>query len=180
MTRTDWNELASDSFTRPTGPTCSPRPDDRRNRAAFLNSPAPPARREAALLRRLAGLPNVPRWSGHVRVNGRPLPHAVAHDFIPGHPLGDRERVRDDFFPTLRALLAAMHRRGVAYVDLHKRENILVGDDGQPYLIDFQIGLARPGWWPANHEAVEAVLRLAQANDVYHLAKHVARCRPDQ
>ncbi|HEY1380963.1 MAG TPA: hypothetical protein VGF55_29455 [Gemmataceae bacterium] len=138
------------------------------------------ARREAALLRRLAGLPHVPRWAGDVRVNGRVQQHAVAHDFIPGHPLGDRESVGDHFFPALRAALAALHRRGVAYVDLHKRENILVGDDGQPYLIDFQIGLARPAWWPANHEAVEAVLRLAQANDVYHLAKHVARCRPDQ
>src|SRR4051794_221535 len=99
------------------------------------------ADREAAILRRLADLPNVPRWSGPVRVNGRVLPNAVAHDFIPGHPLGDRERVDDRFFPALRAVLAAMHRRGLAYVDLHKRENVLVGDDGRPYLIDFQVGL---------------------------------------
>ena len=73
-----------------------------------------------------------------------------------------------------------MHGRGIAYVDLHKRENILVGVDGQPYLIDFQIGLALPAWWPANLEMIEAVIRLAQHNDTYHLAKHVARCRPDQ
>jgi hypothetical protein len=136
--------------------------------------------REAAMLRRLADLPNVPRWSGEVRVNGRVLPNAVAHDYIPGHPLGDRERVNDRFFPKLRTLLAAMHHCGVAYIDLHKRENILVGDDGEPYLIDFQIGLALADWWPANHEVIEAVVRLAQQNDVYHLAKHVARCRPDQ
>jgi hypothetical protein len=137
------------------------------------------ARREADLLCRLGDLPNIPRWSGVVSVNGRVLPNAVAHDFIPGHPLGDHERVDDRFFPTLRALLATMHRRGIAYVDLHKRENILVGADGQPYLIDFQIGLAVPDWWPANHEMVGAVVRLAQHNDTYHLNKHVTRCRPD-
>lgn len=138
------------------------------------------AAREAAMLRRLADVPNVPRWSGPVRVAGRLLPNAVAHDFIPGHPLGERERVGDDFFPALRRLLAEMHRRGIAYIDLHKRENILVGDDGHAYLIDFQIGLTLADWWPANHEVVEAVVRLAQQNDMYHLAKHVARCRPDQ
>jgi hypothetical protein len=138
------------------------------------------ADREAAMLRRLADLPNVPRWSGPVRVNGRVLANAVAHDFIPGHPLGDREPVDDRFFPTLRTLLAEMHRRGIAYVDLHKRENILVGDAGEPYLIDFQIGLALADWWPANHEVIEAVIGLVQQSDAYHLAKHVARCRPDQ
>src|SRR5205085_3317670 len=96
------------------------------------------ARREEAVLRRLGDLPNVPRWAGAVSADGRRLAHAVAHDFIPGHPLGERERVGDGFFGELADLLAAMHRCGVAYVDLHKRENVIVGDDGRPYLIDFQ------------------------------------------
>jgi hypothetical protein len=132
------------------------------------------ARREAAVLQRLSDLPNVPRWAGDVCVNGRRLEHAVAHDYVPGHPLGDGERVNDRFFGELTDLLATMHRRGIAYVDLHKRENVIVGDDGRPYLIDFQISLTLPNWWPAR-----AVLRMAQRSDDYHLAKHVARCRPD-
>src|SRR5581483_919767 len=104
----------------------------------------------------------------------------VAHDFIPGHPLGERERVGDNFFPDLLALLAEVHRRDIAYVDLHKRENVIVGADGRPYLIDFQISLRLPGWWPANSWLGRAVLRLAQRSDDYHLCKHFARCRPDQ
>jgi hypothetical protein len=133
------------------------------------------ARREAAVLRKLGDLPNVPRWAGEVTAGGRRLEHAVAHDFIPGHPLGDRERVGDRFFPELVGLLREMHRRRIAYVDLHKRENVIVGDDGRPYLIDFQVSLALSDRWPAR-----LLLRLARRGDDYHLRKHFARCRPDQ
>jgi hypothetical protein len=133
------------------------------------------ARREAAFLRRLAGLPGVPHWSGYVCVAGKRLRHAVAHDYIPGHPLGQGEPVAASFFPALERALAAIHERGVAYVDLHKRENILVGDDGRPYLIDFQIGFGLPRWWPGCALPMRAILKLLQRSDVYHLRKHVAR-----
>lgn len=138
------------------------------------------ARRESTLLRRLSQLPNVPRWSGDVYVDGVKQRHAVAHEFIPGHPLGQREYVNDAFFPTLQNCLAEMHRRDVAYVDLHKRENILVGADGKPYLLDFQISLALPHWWPANSTLTRVLLALFQQSDSYHLHKHIVRCRPDQ
>lgn len=138
------------------------------------------AQREATVLRRLSQLPNVPRWSGDVYVDGVKQRHAVAHEFIPGHPLGHRERVNDAFFPALRNCLAEMHRRDVAYVDLHKRENILVGTDGKPYLLDFQISLALPHWWPANSTLTRVLLALFQQSDSYHLHKHIVRCRPDQ
>jgi hypothetical protein len=133
------------------------------------------ATREATMLARCADLANVPAGSGRVMVGGRVLPNAVAHEYVPGHPLMDRERVADTFFPRLRGLLAELHRRGLAYVDLHKRENVIVGDDGEPYLIDFQISVGLPSWGPLG-----AVLRLLQHSDDYHLDKHVARNRPDQ
>ncbi len=138
------------------------------------------ARREADMLRRLSHLPNLPRWSGDVYVQGVRQPNAVAHEFIPGHPLGQFEHVNDDFFPTLQRCLAEMHRRDMAYVDLHKRENILVGADGRPYLLDFQIGMALWHWWPANSTLTRLLLRIFQRSDEYHLLKHFARCRPDQ
>jgi hypothetical protein len=133
------------------------------------------AAREAAMLARCADLPNVPAPAGPVAAGGAVLANAVAHDFIPGHPLAEGERVGDDFFPKLRRLLAELHRRGIAYVDLHKRENVIVGDDGEPYLIDFQISVRLPKSGPAG-----ALLRIMQRGDDYHLAKHVARNRPDQ
>jgi serine/threonine protein kinase len=39
-----------------------------------------------------------------------------------------------------------MHRRGVAHLDLRHRSNVLVGEDGDPILIDFGSALTfRPG-----------------------------------
>lgn len=137
------------------------------------------ARHEADLLRRLADLPNVPRLYGPVTVGGCRLPNAVARAYVSGHPLGQQEAVSDQFFAQLQELLAEMHRRGMAYVDLHKRENILVGEDGRPYLIDFQISVAGPTFWPWNNFAVRTLLEILQRSDDYHLAKHFARCRPD-
>jgi hypothetical protein len=138
------------------------------------------ARREAAALRRLCDLPNIPRCLGDVFVAGARQPNAVAHDYIPGRPLRRKEWPSDDFFPELAEALQEIHRRGMAYVDLHKRENILVGDDGQPYLIDFQISFAIWNWWPGNSLPLRALLRLLQESDLYHLAKHVARAQPGQ
>ncbi len=138
------------------------------------------ARREIRILQRLADVPNVPRWSGFVCVDGRPLTHAVAHEFIPGHPLGKREQVPDNFFSLLRETLGEMHRRGMAYVDLHKRENILVGDDGQPYLFDFQISHAPTDSLLGRSWLTQVILRMLQRSDLYHIEKHVLHCRPDQ
>ena len=110
------------------------------------------ARREGRMLALLADLPNVPDGCGPIRAGGRVLDNAVGHAYVPGHPLGRTERVNDEFLPRLGRLLAEMHRRRMAYVDLHKAENIIVGDDGQPYLIDFQISMALSHRWPATTE----------------------------
>jgi hypothetical protein len=138
------------------------------------------ARREATFLRRLAGVRGVPAACGPVSVGGKRWKHAVAHAFIPGQPLGPGHRLNDRFFPALRALLAAIHDRGVAYVDLHKRENILVTDQSEPCLIDFQVcfGVWSKRW--ADTALGKTVLRAMQEADWYHLGKHVAQHRPDQ
>src|SRR5207302_97976 len=127
------------------------------------------ARREAHALRLLAGLAGIPPALGEVREAGRLLPHAVAHQFIPGRPLGQVEQISAAAFGALEMLLAEVHRRGMAYVDLHKRENILVGADGRLYLLDFQISFCMRGWWPANSLPVRGLLALLQRSDRYHL-----------
>jgi hypothetical protein len=137
------------------------------------------ASRETHMLERLGDLPNVPRSAGVVKVGEHILKHAVARSYIPGHPLSRFERVGDDFFPALERLLAEMHLRGMAYVDLHKRENIIVGDDGQPYLVDFQIGATLPTRGPWNNPVTRALLRLLQQSDTYHVLKHMSYNRPD-
>lgn len=136
------------------------------------------AARERAALELLADVANVPDSLGDVRENGRVLPTAVAREYIAGHPLKKGEAVQPFFFPMLEWTLDTMHGRGLAYVDLHKRENIIVGDDGKPYLIDFQIGFyakaRRVGHWPG----VGRLFVFLCQSDRYHLQKHVLKHDP--
>lgn len=137
------------------------------------------AARERWFMDRLAGIEGVPVSLGHVTGAGGPLANAMAHEWIDGHALAEREEVDDWFFPRLAAILAEAHRRGVAHVDLHKRENILVDDRGQPHLIDYQISFGLPsGTFTA--AILGGVLRMLQRCDDYHLLKHRVRYRPDQ
>lgn len=131
-------------------------------------------RREIRMYERFGGRAGVPRYVGPVDgVEG------FLHEFVPGHPLADREPVSDDFFDQLAALLREIHADDTAYVDLNKRQNILMGDDARPYLIDFQISLRIPRrglgrLWPARW-----LLTRFQQADWYHFLKHKRRLRPD-
>lgn len=138
------------------------------------------ARNERTILDRMADHPGVPRCLGDVVADRQILSNAVSRAYIEGRPLGRRDQVDDAFFPGLQSILEAMHRRGLAYVDLHKRENVLVGDDGRPYLIDFQISFAAPAGWRRYLPWTAVCLRILQRSDDYHLAKMWARSRPDQ
>lgn len=128
--------------------------------------------REVALYRLTQDLPNVPRLVGTV-------PGGFLHEYIPGRPLRRDDRVGDAFFAELEALLAALHARHMAYVDLNKRENILLGEDGRPYLIDFQIALHLPPKGLGRLAPARWLLARFQHADVYHCLKHKRRLRPD-
>jgi hypothetical protein len=136
------------------------------------------AERERCALERLADLPQIPKPLGPVFVEGQRLRNAVARVFIPGHPLGKHETVGPKFFTSLRGAILEMHRRGIAYVDLHKRENVIVGDDGRPYLVDFQINLdithPRLRWLPG----IQTVFDWFREGDLYHLEKHIRQADP--
>ncbi|MEE8171235.1 MAG: hypothetical protein V3T70_11875 [Phycisphaerae bacterium] len=130
-------------------------------------------RHEKLLYDLLADLEGIPRWLGELGTTG------FAHAYVEGHPMRKGEQLADAFFDQLAALIRAVHDRDAAYVDLEKRENILVGDDGRPWLIDFQISwylaAGRGGRrWPWRY-----VLRVMQSADWYHFAKHLRRHRPD-
>lgn len=130
--------------------------------------------REARLYEILEDLPGVPAYIGTVEATG------FLHAFVPGHPLGRYEQVNDEFFHRLEELLTAIHARSVAYVDLNKRQNILMGDDGRPYLIDFQISFRVPSRGIGSNFVSRWLLRRLQAADRYHFVKHKRRLRPDQ
>jgi hypothetical protein len=137
---------------------------------------------EASVYERLQDLAGIPRWFGRWRRTG------IVHQFVEGHPLQRDEQVGDDFFPRLEALLNELHARGIAYVDLEKRENILVCDDGSPCLIDFQISWRWTGYRRAPRQGLQRLIPVAagdlllaklQQGDRYHLLKHRRRHRPD-
>lgn len=131
------------------------------------------ARREADFYETLADLPGVPQGCGRIAAEGVELPYAVAHAFVEGRPLKRSDRLPDRFFQDLRSQLEVIHSRGIAYMDLHKRENIILGGDGQGYLIDFQVSIriSKATWFaPARW-----FLRACQTADLYHLHKHELR-----
>ena len=138
------------------------------------------ARREARVLTEMVDTPNIPDFSGNVTIKGKLALNAVARNYVEGHPLMKNEYVGDDFFSRLSDLLGKLHRHNFAYVDLHKRENIIVGNNGEPYLIDFQVSFRLPDWWPGNSWPMRTLLSMLQQTDEHHRLKHFRACRPDQ
>jgi predicted Ser/Thr protein kinase len=93
---------------------------------------------EHRIYRRLAGVPGVPRCYGLLDSERLVL------EYVEGLPLRSCEDAisdRDLLFTRLRATIDAMHRVGVTHGDLKRKDNILIGHDERPWLIDF--GVAR-------------------------------------
>ncbi len=128
---------------------------------------------ENAVLKKCHGVDGVPDQLNTF------LKTAVAHDYIPGHSLRAFEPVEDVFFERLFNTLNQIHKRGIAYVDLEKPENILKGDDGYPYFIDFQVAFYWPSNLPpGNCSLIRAARKWLQRCDYYHACKHLRRMRP--
>lgn len=138
------------------------------------------ARREAEFLHRLADQELVPSCLGPVTEEGARLPNALARVYVEGEPFRTADQVDRRFFAELERLLTAVHERRMAYVDLHKRENIIVGTDGRPHLIDFQVSYALGSRWPANGRIARWILAQLQETDRYHFGKHLLRCLHDE
>jgi hypothetical protein len=132
------------------------------------------ADREVRHYRLLQDLDGVPRLLGRV---GR---SAFVHAWVEGHDLlGQKDRLADDFFDRLEALVRALHARGMAYVDMNKPDNVLVGTDGRPVLIDFQISWAPQRSWGPVDRLKRRLLAMFQEADLYHVRKLKRLYRPD-
>lgn len=131
-------------------------------------------KQEVRLYRLTDLIEGVPRLVGEYGETG------FAHEYVEGRPLSRDDRPADDFFPRLAELLEALHRRSIAYVDLEKPENILVSTAGRPFLFDFQISWYLPPNRGGRTWLARLILRVLQASDRYHLAKHWRKFRPDQ
>ena len=98
-------------------------------------------RRELGALKKLAGIAGVPQLVARIDR------YALAMDHIAGAPLSSRLEggkrgvepgtLGSEFYTRLREVIDAMHSRGVAHCDLRSRGNVMLGEDGQPYVVDF-------------------------------------------
>ncbi len=132
------------------------------------------AAREARIYRLLADVEHVPAYLGKWGACG------FIHEYVAGRALHKHDQVGDAFFDELQTLMAVIHRRGMAYVDLEKCENIIVGEDGKPHLIDFQISWYPHSRWGRWFPPWVWLGKVLQRMDEYHLLKHRRRTRPDQ
>lgn len=109
--------------------------------------------RELRALRRLAGIAGVPRCHGAVgrlgilmeRIDGERITRwcrrqtgapGATRDADAALDTGGAARVAA-MFERLAGMVTAIHDRGVAHIDLRKRDNILVTTAGRPCVIDF-------------------------------------------
>ncbi len=94
--------------------------------------------REKKAYRRLKGMQGVPALYGVVGGLALVL-EEIRGRSIEG--LEKQERLPASFFEDLRDLVEAFHRRGVCHCDLKRAANVLIGNDGKPYLIDWSAAI---------------------------------------
>ena len=97
-------------------------------------------RRERKIYGRLRGVPGIPDCLGLLDDK-----HLVL-DYISGDSyrrLQHELENRDLFFVRLLKTIKDMHSTGVAHGDLKRKDNLLVGPDEQPFIIDFGLASIR-------------------------------------
>jgi hypothetical protein len=138
--------------------------------------------RERRALQALRGLAGVPRLCSE------PLPAELAlapssngrtargeellwREYVRGEPLHRTRELPEDFFERLEELVGELHARGVCHNDLHKEQNVVVGEDGWPHLIDFQLASV--------HRRRSRSFLVRAAEDLRHVRKHARRYTRD-
>ena len=95
--------------------------------------------RESKAYRRLRGLRGIP--SLYRVIDGQ----ALVIEKIPGKSLRKHERdirLSGSFFDVLTEVVDGFHGRGLAHCDLKNAPNLLLGDDGLPYIVDWAASIS--------------------------------------
>lgn len=114
---------------------------------------------EFRVYRQLEGVPGIPRCYGLIDR------HYLLLEHIEGTAFRELEFAADDaVHGKLIELIENLHGKGVAHADLKRRDNLILGNDGEPYLVDFGTAITRKlGFRPLNH----LLFRMAKQLD-YH------------
>jgi RIO-like serine/threonine protein kinase len=116
--------------------------------------------RESRALEQLQELEGVPRI---LAVN----PGELLRSYQEGIALHATDELALDFFERLAELVVLVHARGVCHNDLHKEQNVIVGLDGRPALVDFQLASV--------HELGSRLQQSRAREDLRHVEKHRRR-----
>jgi RIO-like serine/threonine protein kinase len=127
--------------------------------------------RERAALAHLDGLDGVPRIHERGGRGDDGTEGVLERTYVPGVPLSQAKALPENFFDELDALVEAVHARGVCHNDLHKEQNILVGEDGRPWLLDFQLASV--------HGSRDKTFTTRAREDLRHVEKHRRRYTRD-
>ncbi len=96
--------------------------------------------REKKAYSKLKGLRGVPAL--YRAVDGL----ALVMEAIPGKSIESPETLADlpeTFFEELHELVDKVHQRGMAHCDLKRAPNIMLGHDGQPYIVDWAASISK-------------------------------------
>lgn len=129
-------------------------------------------RHELSNLNHLSSLEDVPHVLSSYGETG------FIYEYINGHSLDERKEVPDDFFDKLLDLLQQVHQQNIVYLDMNKRGNIIVGSDGEPRLIDFQISMYIGPRSLISRRLSSYVRNILQKADIYHVLKHKRKLCP--
>lgn len=99
-------------------------------------------RRERKVYRRLSGVPGIPKCFGLLDDKYLVLEYVSGDSY---RRLENRLDNREHFFSSLLTTLEGMHKAGVAHGDLKRKDNILVGPNQEPFIIDFGIAIIAEG-----------------------------------
>jgi predicted Ser/Thr protein kinase len=88
-------------------------------------------RKEWKIYFRLAGIKGIPKAVERIDR------FAFAMEFVSGRPIERGETFPPSLFSDLERLLRDVHSRGVVHLDLRHKGNILLSEEGEIYVIDF-------------------------------------------
>ena len=112
-------------------------------------------RHEARVYQQLQQLKGIPAYYGLIDNQ------YLALEFINGDPIRNKRPVDDEtYFKLLFELIEQMHKKGVAHMDLKKKDNLLVTHHDEPCALDFGAAIIRKeGFHPINHFLYQLAVR---------------------
>ena len=98
---------------------------------------------EARIYQKLAGIKGIPRCYGKLDR------YAIGVEYIEGRNASSFKPgdLPHSFFDDLREIVDTIHERNIVVCDLRNKKNVLVAENGDPFLIDFCTGFERGRPW---------------------------------